>query len=889
MLKSSLARTGLFLAISALVAPRLGTAAQDVPAPQPQAATVPAQPVAAEELDAEPAVLEGVEVTGKYIPQPLRETSEIISAVTREDFQRSGDSNAADALVRLSGLSLVGGRFVYVRGLGERYSAAVLNGSALPSPEPLQRVVPLDLFPSSIIDNIVVQKTYSVRYPGEFGGGIIDINTITVPDEPYLSVTIGGGHNTETTDRSGLTYYGSGDDIWGRDDGTRDIPGPLAAAIATGNRVDLANFSQGELDTIGRSLVNAPLNLLQRDSSTNADFNAEITGGNKFELDWGSVGFIAVAGYDSKWRTREGVQQEGIVENGVIDVRTDYDFQSTQNDINTNALVGLGAEWGNNEIRWTNLYVHSTTKEARSRAGNDESAGADVRDDFTEWFERELLNTQLTGSHAFGEFKDFTINWRAAYAETTREAPYEKGIRYRLVNNVYLHNASQEQNYTRFSEVEDDVFSAGLDFGYTVPTDDRDYLFSAGLAYSDNDRSAVSREFRFLALDGSLPLNNQMQRVDFLLSNPNIGPGLLGIRETTGSDGAAAYDGNLEVGGAYFQLETAITPLLQATAGLRYESGEQSVTPIDLFSTTPLVGADPIEESYLLPAATVTWSFKEDMQMRFGASKTIARPQFRELAPQQYLDPDRDRIFIGNPYLVDTELVNLDARWEWYFAEGEYLTVGGFYKLLDKPVESIVNEAGSVIQQTYINAPEATLYGFETEAKKYFDTTFDAEILGDSRLFLSLNYTYTQTEVSVDDDDVVFPLAGGGAPRPASELVRDGSALQGQSDHLANIQFGLEDASTGSQAILLVNHASERISARGRPGQPDLIEDPGTTLDLVLRRAFQAWEQDMTVTFEARNLLGEDYEEFQTQGGGRVDVNTYDLGTSFSLSITAKF
>lgn len=882
MLKSPLARTGLFLAISALLAPQL-LLAQD-------AATDTS--VSEAELDAiaeQPSVLDEVEVVGKYIPQPLLETSEVVSVLTPEDFKRTGDGNAAEALSRVAGLSLVGGRFVYVRGLGERYSAAVLNGSSLPSPEPLQRVVPLDLFPSSIVDSVLVQKTYSVRYPGEFGGGIIDLKTVAVPEDPFLSVSVGTGGDTETTFASGLVYYGSETDFTGYDDGTRDMPRALREAIATGNRVDLGNFSQAQLDEIGRSLVNAPLNLMQRDDSIDPDYNAEIAAGTKFDLGSGRLGIIGVAGIDSSWQTRVGLQQEGIVENGVISPRTDYQFASTQNDVNVNALLGLGMEWDKHELRWTNLYVHSTTKEARTRYGNDELAGATVRDDYTEWFERELLNSQLAGKHAFGEYSDFTIDWRAAWAETTRDAPYEKGIRYREVDGVFLHNASQEQNYTRFSNVEDTVASAAVDFGYLMATDDRDWQFNAGLAWSDNDRSSWSREFRFLALDGSLPLALQMQRIDFLLSNPNIGPGLLGLRETTGADGAAAYDGELDTQAIYFQVETAITPMVRATAGLRYESAEQTVTPIDLFGGTPLTSAAPLDNDYLLPAATVTWNFREDMQLRFGASRTIARPQFRELAPQQYLDPDSDRLFIGNPYLVDTELTNFDVRWEWYFGEGEYLTAGAFYKQLDKPVEAVVNEAGATIQQTYINAPEAALFGVETEYKKYFDSPFDHAFFGDSRVFLAFNYTWTDTEVSVGPNDVVFPLAGGGAPRPAAELVRDGSQLQGQSEHLANLQFGLEDANTGSQAILLINHASERISARGRPGQPDLLNDPGTFVDLVLRRGFNYGGHDLVVSFEARNLLGEDYEEFQELGGGRVDINKYDLGTSFSLSLTARF
>ena len=177
MLKSPLARSGLFLAISALLAPQWAVAQSADPDPAGD----------------QPSQLDEVQVRGEYIPQPLLETAEVVSVLTKEDFQRTGDGNAAEALSRVSGLSLVGGKFVYVRGLGERYSAAVLNGSTLPSPEPLQRVVPLDLFPSSIVDNVVVQKTYSVRYPGEFGGGIIDLKTVSVPDEPFFSISIGTG------------------------------------------------------------------------------------------------------------------------------------------------------------------------------------------------------------------------------------------------------------------------------------------------------------------------------------------------------------------------------------------------------------------------------------------------------------------------------------------------------------------------------------------------------------------------------------------------------------------------------------------------------------------------------------------------------------------------
>jgi hypothetical protein len=156
-------------------------------------------------------------------------------------------------------------------------------------------------------------------------------------------------------------------------------------------------------------------------------------------------------------------------------------------------------------------------------------------------------------------------------------------------------------------------------------------------------------------------------------------------------------------------------------------------------------------------------------------------------------------------------------------------------------------------------------------------------------LFLAANYTYTDSEVKVDADDVVFPLAGGGAPRSARDLVRDGSRLQGQSEHLANLQVGIENEGRRTQLTLLATHVGERISARGRPGQPDLVQDPGTIVDIVFRQGFTAFGQDLTFALEGRNIFGEDFEEFQELGGGRVDVHRYDLGTSLSVSLTARF
>ncbi|MFC3078128.1 TonB-dependent receptor domain-containing protein [Phenylobacterium terrae] len=860
---------GLLLCTSALLAPGLVHA---------QASGQAAPPAEGE--------VEELVVRGRYIPEVMRETSEVTSVATAEDLQRQGDDTAALALTRLAGLSVVSGKFVYVRGLGERYSSAMLNGSPLPSPEPLQRVVPLDLFPSNVLASVNVQKTYSVNYPGEFGGGLIDLRTLAVPDEPFLTVGASIGANFETTLKRGLTYYGGDLDWLGVDDGTRKLPSAVRAAIETGRRIDSTNFSDAELQVIGQSFQNANINVLQNLGDVPFNGSFDISGGRSWALDWGTLGFVAVGGFDSSWSTRRATQQEGVVSLDGLSVQEDLTSFSTQNDIVINALVSGALEMDNHAIQWTNFYVRNVTKETRSVEGESARASNFIRDDHTAWYQRELFDTQLTGEHEFG---DLEIDWRGSYARTERDAPYERQVRYRLVDGNYLHNPQSDANFIRFGELEDTAASAAVDFRYRWENPwFTDTTLSAGLAWMDTDRFSDQRVFRFTTTT-TPPLSFQMQRVDYLYSDYNIGPNGLILREVTGSEGAAAYEAGLTTRAAYAQFEGEVLPAVRLTLGVRYEEGEQTVQAVDLFDTgVPLEGRK-LENDYVLPAGTITWNFAEDQQLRFGASKTIARPQFREQAPQLYLDPESDRTFIGNPFLLDSELLNLDLRYERYFDRGQFATLGAFYKDIDRPIESVVNESGSGLQQSFLNAPRAVLYGVEGEFKKYFEPSFGVSWIDDKRWLIAANYTYTKSEVRADEGDVVFPRTEAGRPAPATTFVTDGSRLQGQSEHLANLQFGFESLDEMTQATFLLNYASERITARGQAGAPDFVQDPGVMLDFTFRHRFENWGREFTFGVEARNLLGEEFIESQELGGDEIILNGYELGTSLSVSLSTRF
>ena len=860
-------RHSLFLAVGAVLAP---------PAMAEEAAV-------ATQLDA-------VTVQGEHIPEPMAQTAEVASFVSREDLQRSGDGDAAQALGRVSGLSVVGNKYVYVRGLGERYSSALLNGSPLPSPEPMQRVVPLDLFPAEALQGVTVQKTYSARYPGEFGGGVIDLQGLMVPEQPFLKLDIGMGGNSASTGQAGLTHNGGGDsDWWGYDDGIRDLPGQI---IRSGQPVTRGNLGNEAIRQLGTRVNDPNLYVLQQKDNIDPDFSFGASGGTAFELGDGlRLGLVGVASFDNEWRTRTGAQQNGVFTADGADLYEDYAFATTRNNARVNGLFGLGLQGARHSLAWSTLYVHDTVKETKTRAGYNFNVGGDIREDGTLWLERELVNHQLSGKSGFGEFDDLLVEWRVAASEARRNTPYETSFRYGSVNGSWLHGAGN--NWLRFGAVEDEVASGGIDLTWRLPVA-REMSLGFGVAYSDNDRESVQRTFRFDAGGSSLPGFNQYQRIDYLLSDANLLDGTVVLNEiTANNNGESAYTGHLQTRAAYIQLEGELAPLWRASIGLRYEDASQSVSPRDIFTGTPVGGiyaAPPLENDYLLPAATITWNFADNRQLRLGASKTIARPQFRELAPQQYTDPDNDRLFFGNPYLVDSELTNLDLRYEWFYGSGEYFTAGVFHKQIERPVEAVIGDfGGNQLFQGFLNAPEATLHGLEVEFKKYFDP--ELAWLQGGRVYFASNYTWSESEVHAGPDDTVVPPGFNGAAQAARSFVADGSRMQGQSEHIGNLQLGIENADSDLQATLVANYVSERISVRGRAGQPDYMEKPGTTLDLVVRKGLDLGYQRFkpSIRFSARNLLDTRHEEYQQAGGGRIDLYSYKPGISYDFSLSVEF
>ena len=509
----------------------------------------------------------------------------------------------------------------------------------------------------------------------------------------------------------------------------------------------------------------------------------------------------------------------------------------------------------------------------------------------TGWYERQLWSTQLAGGFNVGEWG---INARMGYAESSREAPFEMTLGYSRSNQeanpfgeVFINRLDNGQTgFARvtFSDLDESVFSYGLDLTY--PFGDS-VVVSAGFEHGSTDRDSFRREFLVLA-PADFQTGVAMLRPEFLLGPAVIEAFNIGLVESTEND--PAFTASLETDAVYLMVQAEIADGLEISAGARYETADQTVSPVAVFNTGfSSTAATNLSNDYVLPAVTLTYKFRDDMQLRLNASQTIARPQFRELMFQAYFDPESNRAYRGNPLLVDSEFTNAELRYEWYIAPEERLSVAAFYKEIDRPIESFTGFNDNTPVTSFANAPRATLYGLEVESQKYFDVgrILDGAFFSSRRAVLIGNYTWTDSSIEVRDGDITNVF--GTTPQPAGNFFVDGTPLTGQSDHLVNFQIGLENVETLSQQTLLLSYASDRAFSRGAAGLPDVVESPGINLDLVIRQGLSLFGQDLEFKFEARNLLKTEYQEFQQRGDNKVFFQRYETGIKFSASVTASF
>jgi outer membrane receptor protein involved in Fe transport len=766
-----------------------------------------------------------------------QDASTVSDVLGAEQMSRSGDSDAASALRRVTGLTVIGGKYVYVRGLGDRYSATLLNGSSLPSPEPEKRVVPLDLFPTSLIEAVVIQKTFSPDRPGEFGGGVVEVRSRSIPEKPVLNISVSGSWDAGTT-RQQAAFGPSGPTDWlGFGLEHRELPSELAAAsaeaaIKPGGIFSEEGYSADELEAFGEMIPNrwgtTPRQLPP-------DFGLSASAGGTLPIGPVKLGAIGGFVYQNGWNIDEGYKATYSTGDSGLELKRRTDFKETTNRIRLGGVGSVGLSWPSGELRSTTLLMRSSGNSALLYKADDPTGSNDTESTRLRWEEQQLLFEQVIGKQKIGKLE---IEGRGAFARANRGEPDQREYTYLSTDEGLVLSQRGSWNELRYSTLEDTSTDLGLDVSHPIGP----VALKAGAARLTRSRTSTTRRFGFQfqgseGIDLAAPISE-------VIVPENIGPeeegdtGYLELEEnTTSSDD---YSAELNQQAAFLMGDVRFGPRVSSLLGARVEKSTQVVSTFELFDTSLTPVAGELSTTDLLPAATVTVGVgpdaePEQMLVRFGYGRTLSRPELRELSQVAYYDYRSGRLLYGNPELERATIDNLDARWEWYPRSGESLSVGAFYKDFDHPIESVVAVSavsGSV--GTFAYAPRATNVGAELELRQRLDRL--AAPL--EPFYIAANGSIIRSRVDLSDTD--------------GNQTSDTRPLQGQSPWVCNAQFGYEDPDRRSAASLLYNVFGPRIVDVGTSGIPDTYEEPVHRLDLV---GSQGFGEHWSLRLKATNLL----------------------------------
>ena len=814
-----------------------------------------------------------------------RESEGVTDVLSAEQISRAGDSDAAGALKRVTGLTLVGGQYIYVRGLGERYSSVVLNDATIPSPDPTRRVVPLTLFPTDVIEAVVVQKTAAANLPGEFGGGTVQLRTVSFPPELTAKLSVSLGYRDNTTGADGLAYEGSDTDWLGIDDGARDLPDSLAQAIAGGvylrprSFTNPDGFTPDEIEEFGEDLAaKSSYDVLQKTIPPN--FGLAGSFGNSYDFGGGQRwGFLTAFKYDNKWANLSEIRREfSAVAGGGLQLADEVDVLRTLNYIEAGMFANVGVEFANDQKIGVNAMLLRQTEDETKISDGVEDSQVLRRYQFR-WVENELLSYQAVGSHSL-PLEDWTLAWQYTDATAIREEPNTRSYRRDDDDGdgVYTVSTRSDSNDQTWSDLEDDLRHWSADSTLPLKFGRHALAVSGGLGDLERDRAASIRTFSF---QGRVPNDLRTLSYSELYTDEYIDPAILQLRESTRA--TDTYTATQTLDSRFLNLDLSLfDEKYRISAGVREEDNHQQVVTADLSNPNapPVIGE--IDQVDRLPSAAVTWAYSPSAQVRAAYAESVNRPDFREMAPAPYLDPLLDLITVGNPDLVTAELKNYDLRWEYYFSPSESFSIAGFYKEFANPIEKTFSSGGSAKIITLQNALAAELTGVEVDYSRslgwiedfdWLDWLADFEwgFIGPfnwEHYILGFNYAWIESSVEIDTS--------------LTTQTNPDRPLQGQSPWVVNFQFGYYNPDSSTEWTLLYNEFGERITQAGVLGQPDMYEQPFPQLDFVYKRRFV---EDWRFALKLKNLLDPDVEYTQGQETTRI----FKLGREVSLELEWAF
>jgi outer membrane receptor protein involved in Fe transport len=800
-----------------------------------------------------------------------RSSTNVVNGISSQEIRRTPDSNAAEAVKRVSSTSLVDGRYVYVRGLGERYSTALLDNVALPTPEPEKRVVPLDLFPASMLESVFTVKTFTPDLPGDFAGGLVSIQTKDVPDEPFFRISTGAGWSSNLADEDLPDYRGGDLDWLGVDDGTRELPDEFPERLSITTPRDQVAALHSSFRSDFRTTLEEP-------GFGEASKSFGLSLGTPTRLLGRDAGFFLGGNYAYNANAR--TQKEFYPSLAADLFQYDFDSRIGTREVTWGGLAGLGIELSNDDrLSWKTLVTQAAEDEARLVSGPfDFSTSGFARISRLQFVERTLLSSQLQGEHKVGWIGDGRLEWEGAYGFALRDEPDTRQSFYvaQAPDGPFFFNETGD-NGRFFSDLTDRLaqgsFKLSSRFGFL---NGQDAVLDVGGLGALRTRDFSARRF---AYENSSPAGRTLPPEQLFTADAIAAGDISFLERTEPND---EYEATEVMGAGFASLDVGVSNHLRVTGGLRVERNETELDSFDPATGSRLAGVSTdLRTTEPLPSLAVRWEPSESQVVHLSGTRTIVRPQFRELAPfryETYLEST-----LGNPFLENGEIWNADLRWSLFPNLGEIVSIGAFYKRFNDPIEIVRIPTGGTNLGTPepYNAPGARTYGVELELRQDLGNW----TRGLNGLGMSANVAFADSKVEQDRPVKVFTggSASSGPTLLEPEVFTNAERpMVNQSPFLVNASLWWTGSATGTTATLLYNGIGERLAQVGVQGFDDIYELQRHSLDLTVE---QPLGDALSAKVALQNLTDAPY-EFRL---GQDTTRKYEIGRQVSFTAAYTF
>jgi TonB-dependent receptor len=801
-----------------------------------------------------------------------------VDGISSQTFRKVGDSDLGAAMKRVTGVSVQGGKYVYVRGLGDRYSKTTLNGMGIPGLDPDRNAVQIDIFPTNTIENVVVYKTFTPDLMGDFAGGIVDIETKSFPEEKTTNVSFGVGFNPEMHLRNdAITYDGGGTDFLGFDDGTRKLPFDKSTFIE--NAVGANAVEGAQIEGFTRAFDSQ---LGAKRASNFMNYNFTFNHGNQIDKEKVTIGYNAIFSYKKNEEYYDRVTfGETIKSNdkSINDLQGEAIRSGTigNKDVTWNALVGGALKFENHSFSANILRTQngiSSAFEGNSADLDDNPSVLAV--DVLTYSQRSVTSGMLIGKHNFDKFKvewKGNLNWSRIYEPDFRQTQIEIEDEGTFGLNVGV-GAGVDRFYRDLNET-----GQSFKFDVTYPFGDKNKL-KAGAISTFKKRDFEVIEYLFVNR-GDIAITEDPNS---LLQSENIwtldkGVGI--VARGNGINPSKTFDARQSVFGAYVMSEMNILSNLKAIYGVRAEKVMMYYTGEDQ-SGEELDDQETLNALDILPSANLVYSLSEDMNLRGSYNRTLARPSFKEKSNAQIFDPISGRTFIGNLDVDETHISNFDVRWEYFFGRGEMVSFSGFYKDFSGHIEMISFDTAPD-QVTIRNAGKSTVTGIEVEFRKNIT----------NNLAFGTNASFVKS--AIDMKEVIVNTDGKTEYELRQENLRDGETMEstrdmsGQAPYVVNGYLNISNNNKSINANISYNVQGETLNIVGSGRFPDIYTKSFHSLNLNVYKDLGA-DMKSRVTLGVNNILGAERENVYKSYEAKDEVySIFQPGRTFTAKYSYTF